>query len=155
MVSPPTTSKKITSSWSRHASRYMRHACAMITVRIANPRWHSRRKHNPQFLRIWHYRPMVPILLMWSMIVHLPSGPSSHIFLYFNMLSPNQDAINIYLRWLNSVYTNITIARPQSIQFACDYMSLVDYSLGGAGYIKLVVNIALSSTSMSLKLWND
>ena len=53
--SPPPTSKE-TASWrSRHASRHVRLARAVMHVGIANPRWrekrsrHSRRMRNPQF----------------------------------------------------------------------------------------------------------
>ena len=53
--SPPPISKIIASQRSRHASRHVRHACAVMHVGIANPRWrgkrsrHSRRMRNPQF----------------------------------------------------------------------------------------------------------
>ena len=53
--SSPPTSKETASLRSRHASRRVRHARAVMHVGIANPRWqrkrsrHSRRMHNPQF----------------------------------------------------------------------------------------------------------
>ena len=63
--SPPPTSKE-TASWrSRHASRHVRHARAVMHVGIANPRWrgkrsrHSRRMRNPQF-QVSGKRPMLP-----------------------------------------------------------------------------------------------
>ena len=49
------TSKETASKRSRHASRHVRDARAVMHVGIANPRWrgkrsrHSRRMHNPQF----------------------------------------------------------------------------------------------------------
>ena len=52
--SPAPTSKETASKQSRHASRHVRHARAVMYVRIANPRWrgkrsrHSRRMRNPQ-----------------------------------------------------------------------------------------------------------
>ena len=52
--SPPQTSKETVGSRSRHASRQVRHARAVMHVRIANPRWwgkrsrHSRCMRNPQ-----------------------------------------------------------------------------------------------------------
>ena len=52
--SPPLTSKETVSKRSRHASRYVRYARAVMHVRIANPRWrgkrsrHFRRMRNPQ-----------------------------------------------------------------------------------------------------------
>ena len=52
---PGTTSKVTVSKRSRHASRHVRHARAVMHVGIANPRWrgkrtrHSRRMRNPQF----------------------------------------------------------------------------------------------------------
>ena len=55
MFSPPPTSKETASERSRHASRHVRHARAVMHVGIANPRWrgkrswHSRRMRNPQF----------------------------------------------------------------------------------------------------------
>ena len=54
-VSPPPTSKETAGSRSRHASRHVRHARAVMHVGIANPRWwgkrsrHSQHMHNPQF----------------------------------------------------------------------------------------------------------
>ena len=52
---PPTPTSKETACWrSRHASRHVRHARAVMHVGIANPRWrgkrsrHSRRMRNPQ-----------------------------------------------------------------------------------------------------------
>ena len=53
--SPPPTSKETTSYRSRHASRHVRHARAVVHVGIANPRWrrkgssHTLRMRNPQF----------------------------------------------------------------------------------------------------------
>ena len=53
--SPPPTSKETASYRSRHASQHMHHACAVMHVEIANPRWrgtrsrHFRRMPNPQF----------------------------------------------------------------------------------------------------------
>ena len=53
--SPPPTSKETASQRSRHASRHVRHARAVMHVGITNPRWrgkrsrHSRRMRNPQF----------------------------------------------------------------------------------------------------------
>ena len=53
--SPPPTSKETASERSRHASRHVRHARAVMPVGIANPRWqgkpsrHSRRMSNPPF----------------------------------------------------------------------------------------------------------
>ena len=53
--SPTPTSKGTASLRSRHASRHLRHARAVMHVGIANPRWrgkrsrHSRRMNNPQF----------------------------------------------------------------------------------------------------------
>ena len=53
--SPSPTSKESTSMLSRHASRHVRDARAVMHVGIANPRWwgkrsqHSRRMRNPQF----------------------------------------------------------------------------------------------------------
>ena len=53
--SPPPTSKQTASYRSRHASRHVRHARAVMHVGIANPWWwgkrprHSRRMRNPQF----------------------------------------------------------------------------------------------------------
>ena len=38
-ISPPPTSKEPAIYWSRHASRYVRHARAVMHVRIVNPRW--------------------------------------------------------------------------------------------------------------------
>ena len=47
--SPPPTSKE-TASWRpRHTPKHPRHACAIIHVGIANPRWHAQ----PSILRIW------------------------------------------------------------------------------------------------------
>ena len=53
--SPPPTSKETASKRSRHASRHVRVARAVMHVGIANPRWrgkcsrYSWRMHNPQF----------------------------------------------------------------------------------------------------------
>ena len=53
--SPPTASKETAGKRSRHASRHVRHARAVMHVGIANPRWrgkrsqHSRRMRNQQF----------------------------------------------------------------------------------------------------------
>ena len=53
MFSPPPASKEIASQRSRHASRHVRHARAVMQIGIANPRWrgkrsrHSRRMRNP------------------------------------------------------------------------------------------------------------
>ena len=53
--SSPPTSKETVSKWSRHASRHVRDARAVMHVGIANPRWrgkcsrHFRRMRNPQF----------------------------------------------------------------------------------------------------------
>ena len=53
-VSPATNFKETASLRSRHPSRHVRHARAVMHVGIANPRWrgkrsrHSRRMHNPQ-----------------------------------------------------------------------------------------------------------
>ena len=59
----PTPNSKETASWrSRHASRHVRDARAVMHVGIANPRWlgkrsrHSRRMRNPQY--IFGNRPM-------------------------------------------------------------------------------------------------
>ena len=55
MPSLSTTSKETTSYWTRHASRHVRHARAVMHVRIDNPRCrgkrsrHSRRMRNPCF----------------------------------------------------------------------------------------------------------
>ena len=52
---PPPTSKGTATKRSRHASRHVRHARAVMHVGIASPRWrgkrswHSRRIRNPQF----------------------------------------------------------------------------------------------------------
>ena len=54
-VFPATHFKEIASYRSRHASRHVRHARAVMHVGIDNPRWrgkrsrHSRRMRNPQF----------------------------------------------------------------------------------------------------------
>ena len=54
-VFPPPTSKETTTKRSRHASRHVRHARAVMHVGIAKPRWrgkrswHSRCIRNPQF----------------------------------------------------------------------------------------------------------
>ena len=54
-VSPPPTSKETAFKRTRHASRHVRHARAVMHVGIANPRWrgkrsrHSRRMRSPQF----------------------------------------------------------------------------------------------------------
>ena len=64
--SPPPTSKETPSKWSRHASRHVRHARAVMHVGIAKPRWrrkrsrHSRRMRNPQFY-VSGKRPMIKI----------------------------------------------------------------------------------------------
>ena len=53
--SPPPTSKELASYRSRHASRHVRGARAVMHVGIDNPRWrgkrsrHSRRMRNPKF----------------------------------------------------------------------------------------------------------
>ena len=56
--SPPPISKETTSWRSRHASRHVRHARAVMHVRIANPRWRGKRSRfpahtQPAILRIW------------------------------------------------------------------------------------------------------
>ena len=62
--SPPPSSKETASKRSRHASRHVRHARAVMHVGIANPRWrgkrsrHSGRMRNPQFY-VSGKRPMV------------------------------------------------------------------------------------------------
>ena len=67
--SPPPTSKEIASYRSRRASRHVRHARAVMHVRIDNPRWrgklyrHSRRMRNPQFF-VSGKRPMERTLSM-------------------------------------------------------------------------------------------
>ena len=63
----PPTSKETTSKRSRHASRHVRDARAVMHVGIANPRWrekrskHSRRMRNPQFY-VSGKRPMPTVL---------------------------------------------------------------------------------------------
>ena len=72
--SPPPTSKETASQRSRHASRHVRHARAVMHVGIANPRWrgkrsrHSLRMRNPQFyasgkrpITSWHGNAFCPI----------------------------------------------------------------------------------------------
>ena len=55
ILSQPPTSKEIVSKRSRHASRHMRHAHAVMHVGIANQRWcgkrsrHFRRMRNPKY----------------------------------------------------------------------------------------------------------
>ena len=62
--SPPPTSKETANQRSRHASRHMRHARAVIHVGISNPRRqgkrsrHPRRMYNPQFY-VSGKRPMI------------------------------------------------------------------------------------------------
>ena len=74
MFSPPPTSNE-TANWrSRHASRRVRHARAVMDAGIANPRWrgkrsqHSRRKRNQQFY-VSSKRPIV--------LVGIPSAKPS------------------------------------------------------------------------------
>ena len=53
--SPPPTPKEASCKRPRHASRHVRHARAVMHVRIANPQWLGKRSryfwrmHNPQF----------------------------------------------------------------------------------------------------------
>ena len=60
---PPPTLKETAGYRSRHASRHVHHARAVMRAGIANPRWrvkrsrHSRRMHNPQF-SLFGKRPM-------------------------------------------------------------------------------------------------
>ena len=104
-LSPPPTSKQ-TASWrSRHASRHVRHARAVMHVGIANPRWrgkrsqHSRRMHNPQFyvsdkrpMRI----PMTTITRSWDRLIII-MGPSTDKTAYLYWDGPQVRALS-YLR---------------------------------------------------------
>ena len=73
MFSPPPTTRETASKRSRNALRHVRHARAVMHIRIANPRWRgkrsqpSRRMRNPQFY-VSDKRPMVarPCSVMWS-----------------------------------------------------------------------------------------
>ena len=62
--SPPPISKESARQRSRHASRYVRHARAVMHAGVANPWWrgkhsrHTRRMRNPQF-HVFGKRPMV------------------------------------------------------------------------------------------------
>ena len=44
--SPTPISKEITNKWSRHASRHVRHARAVMHAGIANPRWRGKRSRH-------------------------------------------------------------------------------------------------------------
>ena len=69
-VFPPPTSKETAGQRSRHASRLVRDARAVMHVGIANPRWrgkrsrHFRRMRNPQFY-VTGKRPMGEWLARW------------------------------------------------------------------------------------------
>ena len=49
--SPPPTSEEITSYRSRHASRHVRHARAVMHVGIANPWWRGKRSQHSRLMR--------------------------------------------------------------------------------------------------------
>ena len=49
--SPLRTSKETARYWSRHASRHVRQACAVMHVGITNPRWRGTRSRHSQHMR--------------------------------------------------------------------------------------------------------
>ena len=49
--SPPPTSKGTANKQSRHASRHVRHARALLHVGIANPRWRGKHSRYPRSMR--------------------------------------------------------------------------------------------------------
>ena len=49
--SPPPTSKETTCELSRHASRHVRHARAVMHIGIANPRWRGKRSRHCRCMR--------------------------------------------------------------------------------------------------------
>ena len=75
MFSPPPVSKETASYRSRHASRHVRHARAVMHIGVANPRWrgkrprHSRRMRNLQFYVIGK-RPMELCFSFWCWSCH-------------------------------------------------------------------------------------
>ena len=96
-VSPPPTSKE-TASWrSRHASRHVRHARAVMHVGIANPQlrgkrsWHSRRMRNPQF-NASGKRPMTEL-----------SSYLFYIFQYYLQLTFSPFFIKQMTKWANNI----------------------------------------------------
>ena len=64
MFSPPPTSKETASQRSRHASRHVHHARAVMHVGIAKPRWRWKRPRHSRCMRNWQFyvsgkRPMM------------------------------------------------------------------------------------------------
>ena len=93
--SPPPTSKETAGQRSRHASRHVRDACAVMHVGIANPRWRRKRSrhspfpsrcmHKPQF-HVSGKRPMDgclhPVVVRkCNQYVHITVEHWSHCFL--------------------------------------------------------------------------
>ena len=90
--SPPPTSKETASKRSRHASRHMPDACAVMHVGIANPPWrgkrsqYSRRMRNPQF-HVSGKRPMQQPAHAFCRVYYHPSRqPATHWVNFYDLL---------------------------------------------------------------------
>ena len=83
-ISPPRTSKETACEQFRHASRHVRHARALMDVRIANPRWrrkcswHSLRMRNTKF----YVSGKRPIILWLNDFMYPPWRPNPEAHLY-------------------------------------------------------------------------
>ena len=108
--SPSPTSKETASLRFRHASRHVRHACAVMHAGIANPQWRgkrsrrSRHMRNPQFyvsgkrpMNEWqHYMTSERVIYRWNEWIHLTCHYHSHGILYIN---PYPDGVAIECLW--------------------------------------------------------
>ena len=82
--SPPPTSKKTASWGSRHASRHVHHARAVMHDGIATPRWRGKRSRHSQRLRNLQFyvsgkRPMDILEFMSSVHKHSPGIPGDTV----------------------------------------------------------------------------
>ena len=101
--SPPPILKKTDSYRSRHASRHVRHARAVMHVGITNPQWretrsrhsrHSRRMHNSQFY------------VSGERTIPLVNSKCSHVSVIkisTNLLTADQNAMPLYYLYVSGV----------------------------------------------------
>ena len=150
--SPPRTSKETASCRSRHASRHLRVARAVMHVGIAKPRWWgkrsrlSRRMRNPQFYvsgkrpmeeYCWtlmgRYRALFQILLVSLMAQQ--SGPMGHLWSRLIL----HVSVNILSMWNKG--TSLNFAYFISIrEFSCGAKTKKNLSILHNMYVETYIN---------------
>ena len=156
-IFPATNLKETAGKQSRHASRHVRDASAVMHVRITNPSWrgkrsrHSRRMHNPQFY-VSDKRPLassahVTTLYLGKFCCKFKDLPWQHLFIchWFSFVMIDWRLIPRFRSsWLHQRLAKC-ITAPASplavVSFPICWWSHKDPSLGINSYIRARIKV--------------